>query len=116
MPRRICYHCHQEEDRGRLRPLLTDLERPTRHRAGHFLLYRFGMVLLAAITFVVVRKTGEAAYFFYGLGGIILFFTLSMAVRPRRRRGRAADSPDTPTPTPAAEPPDPSGVDGTGTP
>ena len=92
--RRICYRCHRLAQWGRLPRLLEDLGPSPRSRATQFLLYRFSMVLLAAITLLTVVRTGRAAHFFFGLAGVILLLTLSIAVRPGRKPLRRPAPPD----------------------
>lgn len=72
---RICYRCHRLATRGRLPPSLPDAHGTGRAGVSQFVLYRLGMIFLALCTLFVLRRTGEGAPFFYGLGGIILLYT-----------------------------------------
>ncbi len=83
-PEHICYRCHRLETRGHLPQSVDEVHQSARGQAAQFMLYRLGMIFVALCTLAVMRRTGEPAHFFYGLGGVILLYTLSRRVRPRR--------------------------------
>ena len=92
-PERICYRCHRLEARGHLPVSVDEVHGLPASQAAQFMVYRLGMIFVALCTLAVIQRTGELAHFFYGLGGVILLYTLSRRVRPgRHRRGEDAPS------------------------